>query len=1061
MLKHVLFCILVLLSVSGPLWAQDRQITGTLRDEQAQAIAGGNVVIKGTNRGTTTDAAGEFRLTVPSGNAVLTVSSVGYVSKDVALSPGQSQITVSLVADDRQLGEVVVTALGIRREAKALSYATQTIKPAQINEVRDGNVLNTLQGKIAGAYITQSSGGPGGGSRIVLRGNRSIQGSNNALMVVDGVPINNSTYGQASSDFGSVANSDGASNINPDDIETVTVLRGASAAALYGSQAANGVIIITTKRGKSGRVSVDLNSGVSIDKPFALPVVQNTYGQGVGGVLNAEKGDSWGAAMTGQSYTNYLGNQGTYSAQPNNIRDFFRTAVSLNNSIGITGGGEKSQTYLSYTNNTLQGTVPGNNLTRHTVNLRLSNQISSKLSTDAKITYINQSVLNKPRTGEENAPVIDIYQIPRNVSLSDAQNYATTNNVGQTVPTAWPSTLNSIYQNPYWVLNQTAINQYRDRIIGFVLAKYQLTDFLSIQGRANMDKYFDKNEESYSQGTILWANQPGGYFSRNNILTTQTWYDVLIEGKNKLGSDLTLDYQAGGIIQDNRYQSTNAVGNGLNLPNRFNLNFGSTQTLGDDFSRSQTQSLFGSASLAWRDALFLNASLRNDWTSTLPRPYSFQYPSVGASVVLSDLLKFTGPVSFLKVNASYAQVGNGASPYLLRTNYSYSQGAGHGFISRDGTQAIGNLKPEITKSVELGVDIRFLSNRLGATITGYKTNSINQLLTLGLAPASGFGSQYINAGDIRNMGLEVVISGTPIKTSRLTWDLTFNFGMNRNKILSLSPDIKTAFLAGGYGRSASPVVAEGGSYGDMLAYRWQKDPSTGQYLISSQSSSTLVSEASVSSKGLPVATKEQEYIGNFNPKALLGLTNTFTIGNFSLRVLVDGRVGGIAVSGTEMNLAFSGIPEVTAQNRDKDSWVLPGVTAGVTGGDGKTVFGAGKTNTKAINAEQFWQTVSGKRYGWGEFFAYDATNFRVREVSIGYGITVPSNFFIKSARLSFVARNLFWLYRGKSLLDIPGIGKRTMWFDPDMNLSNGNFQGVEYGTLPANRSLGLNLKLSF
>jgi hypothetical protein len=405
-------------------------------------------------------------------------------------------------------------------------------------------------------------------------------------------------------------------------------------------------------------------------------------------------------------------------------------------------------------------------------------------------------------------------------------------------------------------------------------------------------------------------------------------------------------------------------------------------------------------------------------------------------------------------------VGNGADPYLLQTNYSYSQGAGSGFISRDGTQAIGNLKPEITKSLEIGVDARFFSNRLGATITAYRTNSINQLLKLGLAPASGFSNQYINAGDIRNMGLEVVINGTAIKTDRLTWDLTLNMGLNRNKIVSLSPDIKTAFLSGGYGRSASPIVQEGGSYGDIVSYRWQKDAATGQYLVGSQSNSTSVSEASVVSTGLPVATKEQELIGNFNPKMLLGFTNTFTFKGFSLRFLVDARLGGIAVSGTEMNLAFSGIPEVTAQKRE-GGWVLPGVTAGVAGADGVTLIGAGKTNATAITAEQFWQTVSGKRYGWGEFFAYDASNVRLRELSIGYGIPVPSNFFIKSARLSFVARNLFWIYRGSSILDIPGIGKRKMWFDPDMNLTNGNFQGVEYGTLPSNRSLGVNLKLSF
>lgn len=1027
-----LLLLLNFLLLAAP-WAlgQDRAITGTVIDERAAPLSGVSVVVKGTSRGTTTDGNGAYQLRAKPGD-VLVLGFLGYVKQEITVA-AQNQINATLEPDSRQLNDVVVTALGIKRDAKALTYATQTIRSNQLNEVRDGNVLNTLQGKIAGAYITQGSGGVGSGSRIVLRGNRSIQGTNNALIVVDGVPINNSTYSVPSSDFGAVAGSDGASNINPDDIETTTILRGASAAALYGSQAANGVILITTKKGKAGKVSVDINSGVSMDNPFILPSVQNQYGQGVGGKIDPAKGESWGAALTGQSFTNYLGNQATYSAQPNNIRDFFRSAVSLNNSIGISGGSDKSQTYLSYTNNALQGTVPGNDLSRHTVNLRLSNQISSKFSTDAKITYINQSIDNKPRTGEENAPVIDIYQIPRNVSLDDAKNFETTDNLGLPKPTAWPSTLSSIYQNPYWMLNRTNITEQRDRVIGFLSAKYQLTPFLSVQGRANLDKSFDKNDQSYSQGTILWASQPGGFYSRNNTITTQKWFDVLIEGKNTLTKDLQLDYRVGAILQDSRYENTYSEANGLNIPNRFNLNFGSTQRLGDDFSHTQTQSVYGQATLAFRDAIFLDASLRNDWSSTIPKPYSYQYPSVGVSAVLSELFDLKGALSFLKVNASLAQVGNGANPYLLQTNYSYSQGAGTGFISRAGTQAIGNLKPEITKSLEFGVDARFLNNRIGANLTYYQTNSVNQLLTLGLAPASGFSNQYINAGDIQNSGIELVINGTAVKTDAFSWDVIFNLGRNRNTINSLSPDVKQALLGGGYSRSATPLVKEGGSYGDLVAYRW-KTNTNGQYIVTAD--------------GRPVATKDQEFIGNFNPKMLLGLTNVFNYKGFSLRILVDGRLGGIVTSGTEMNLAFSGIPEVTAQKRD-GGWILPGVTE------------TGETNTKAINAEQFWQTVSGKRYGWGEFFTYDATNFRVRELSLGYGIPVPSNFFIKSARLSFVARNLLWIYRGKSILDIPGVGKRTMPFDPDINLGNGNFQGVEYGTLPSNRSLGFNLKLSF
>jgi len=1029
-MKQCLLLILWVFLITSRAIAQDQTVSGTVQDENAQPLTGVNVVVKGTTRGTTTDANGAYQLRARSGD-VLVFGFVGYQRHEVTLG-NQSTLNVRLDPDNQQLQEVVVTALGIKREAKALTYATQSIKPAQLNEVRDANIVNTLQGKIAGAYITQGSGGVGSGSRIVLRGNRSIQGSNNALFVVDGVPINNSTYSQPGGDFGAVAGTDGASNINPDDIADMTILRGASAAALYGSQAANGVVLITTKSGKAGRVSVDLNSGVSFDRPFALPKVQNQYGQGVGGVLDPSKGDSWGAAMTGQSYTNYLGQAATYSAQPNNIRDFFRTAAGFNNSLSVSGGSDKMQTYLSYTNNALQGTVPKNDLVRHTINLRASNQITSKLSTDAKITYISQKIDNKPRTGEENAPVFDMYQIPRNISLDDAKQYETTNNLGVPTPTTWPSTLNSIYQNPYWMLNRTAINEQRDRVIGFLTARYQLTPFLSVQGRANLDKYYDKNEESYSQGTILWANQPGGKFIRQNIITTQKWFDVIFEGKNKISDSFQIDYRAGAILQDSRFERTTSTADGLNLPNRFNLNFGSTLSLGDDFVHSQTQSIFGQATLAFKDAIFIDASLRNDWASTLPAPYSFQYPSIGASAVLSDLFKISGPLSFLKVNGSYAQVGNAASAYLLNTNYSYSQGAGAGFISRDATQAIGNLKPEITKSLEFGIEARFLSNRLGLNLTAYKSNSVNQLLRLNLAPASGFTDQYINAGNIQNQGVELVLNGNAIKNDNFTWDVTFNASLNRNKILRLSDQVKRSTL-GSTERSANPIVQEGGSYGDLIAYRWQTNPNTGQYVVSAA--------------GLPVQTTGLEYVGNFNPRYLLGLTNSFNYKGITLRLLVDGRIGGVATSGTEMNLAFSGIPEVTAQHRE-GGWVLPGVTA------------AGEQNTTPIRAEQFWQTVSGKRYGWGEFFTYDATNFRVRELSVGYRIPLPK-MFIKTAQLSFVARNLFWIYRGSSILDIPGLGKRKMWFDPDVNLGNGNFQGVEYGTLPSNRTVGLNLKLSF
>lgn len=1036
-IKQVLFVLFVLWSSVAA--AQDRTVTGTVMGANNAPVVAATVTQKGTKNAAVTSENGSFSIRVSGGNVVLIISSVGFTTQEVSVPASSTSARVTLADDSKQLGEVVVTALGISRQAKSLVYAAQVVKPAELTGVRDpNNVLNSLQGKVANATITQGSGGPGSGARIILRGNRSIQGGNNALIVVDGMPITNGTNSTASSDFGSVQGSDGASNINPDDIESMTILRGASAAALYGSAAGNGVIVITTKKGPKNGTAIGVNSGIVFENAFALPKVQNSYGQGNTGVIDVTTGQSWGAKMTGQSITDYLGKAATYSPQPDNIKDFFRTGISLNNSISVASGGEKMQTYLSYTNTNTQGIVQDNNLNRHNINLRITNQISKRLSTDAKITYINQRIVNRPRTGEENAPAIDIYQIPRNVSTAQAKQFAATNNVGVDMPTAWPSTLNSIYQNPYWVTNKTAINEKRDRVLGFLAMKYKITDWLSIQGRTSLDKIYDKGESIYSTGTILWASQAGGYYDNVGITTTKQWYDAMLEGNNNITKDLKIDYRAGFIFQDDRYEGLATVANGLNVTNKFSLNYATNPQISSAAVETQIQSVFGQVNLAWKNAVFLDASLRNDWDSRVGPPHTYQYPSVGVSAVLSDLFIVPEPVSFLKASVNYAEVGNGGVAQLLTPTYSYSQGAGNGFLQRGTTLPFPDLKPEIVKSYEASLDARFLNNRIGFTLTYYKSNSYNQLLRLALPPASGYGAKYINAGNIQNKGIELVVNGTAIKSKDFTWDVTFNLGMNRNKIVTLDPSITKTTLAGGYGRSGTPIVQEGGSYGDLVSFIWKRD-AKGGYVVNAN--------------GTPytsdIAGDDQTYIGNFNPKATLGLTNSFEYKRFSLRVLVDGRAGGVVISGTEMNLAYSGITEGTEAYRDAASWALGGVDKN------------GAAVSTKISAQQFWQTASGKRYGVGEFFAYNATNFRVREMSIGYSIPVGPKFFIKEARFSLIARNLLWIYRGKSIMDIPGVEKRKMWFDPDMSLGNGNFQGVEYGTLPGTRSLGVNLRLSF
>ncbi len=1023
-------------------FSQERTITGKVTDENNKGpVEGATVKVKGSNYAVSTNSQGLFSIKAPNGTVTLVISFVGFRTREITAGASSGELSVSLATDTKQLGEVVVTALGIQRQEKTLVYATQTVKPAELTGVRDANnVLNSLQGKVANALITQGSGGPGSGARIVLRGNRSIQQSNNALIVVDGVPINNSTYSMSGNDFGAVQGSDGASSLNPDDIESVTVLRGASAAALYGSQAGNGVIVITTKKGSKERVSVNVNSGATLENAFALPKMQNTYGQGINDTAYANKGTSWGAKMTGQSFTNYLGNQGTYSAQPNNIRDFFRTGSSLNNSISVSGGSEKAATYVSYTNNDVQGIIPRNSMMRHTVTLRQSNQFGKRFSTDAKITYLVEDIKNRPRTGEENAPVVDIYQIPRNVPLSDAKQYQVFNNFNIPGAAPWPSTNGGIYQNPYWMINNTAQNQNRNRVMGFISAKLQITDWLSVTGRANLDRTFDAIETKYQQGTLLWAPNSGGFYQKDNIVTTQKWFDVIFAGTNKITENLKVNYHVGAIYQDNQYTTDQSKADGLNVTNKFSLNFATTPAFLSTGQDVQTHAVFGQVNFSLKDALFLDASLRNDWDSRLPSPYSYQYYSVGASAILSDMLTMPSAISFLKLSTNYAEVGNGGQFGLLFQTYAYAQGAGNGFLYRDVTLPFPNVKPEIVKNLEVGAEARFINDRLGVSLTYYNSNSINQLLRLDLPVGTGYATQYINAGKIRNQGVELVLNATPIKDRDFSWDLSLNLALNRNKIVKLSDLVKTAYLTGdgkpGYLRSIRPIVVEGGSYGDLQSNYWLTDDK-GNHLLNSDGTPLTTYQTG----GLP------KVIGNFNPKETIGLTNNFKYKGFSMRILIDGRIGGTLVSGTEMNLAFSGITEATSKYRE-GGWTLAGVDAG------------GAPVSKAINAQAFWTKASGQRYGNAEFFAYNATSFRVREASLGYDLPLHVNF-IRMARLSFIARNLFWLYRGKSIMDIPGLGKRTMWMDPDMSLGNGNYQGTEYFALPSTRSYGLNLQLTF
>ena len=1015
-------------------------ISGKVTDKATgNPVAGATIKVKGEAAATATDASGTFSINISGTKAILVISSIGYLPLEKSVDDKSGAIAVELTSDPKALDAVIVTALGIQRSVKSLTYAAQKIGGDQINEVRDANFTNTLSGKVAGLTITNSASGPGSATRIVLRGNRSVQGSNNALFVVDGVAIDNSTptkqvTDDAGSNGGGHSGSDGVANINPDDIESISVLKGAAGSVLYGSRAANGVVIITTKRGRSGKITVNVNSGVTMDKAMIMPDFQNEYGQGSGGVFSTNTGISWGPKITGQTVTDWTGNSVKLTAYPDNFKDFFRTGVSANNSVSMSGGTDKLQSYLSYTNTVANGIIDYNNLLRHVFNGRLGWNITDRLSADAKVTYTLQNIYDKPGVGGDGLVIANLYRIPRSVNLEDTKHYMDVDVTGIQTPTYWTSK-DPVYMNPYWTINNTHRDEFRNRVTGLASLKYRLTNWLSIQGRVSNDSYNDFNTQKYANNTVNYSRKAGGYYAEGTDYISERNVDVLITGNNKISKGFKLNYNIGASDLQRNLRHRVSIADGLSFPNKYDLSFATGGVVRFDnltYTRD-LQSVYGNAQLGFNDYLFLDVAARNDWSSTLPAPYSYFYPSAGISAILSDMIKMPSWISYSKVRASLAKVGNDAEPYRLTQTYSFIAGGLGGYIGSSNTKLIADLKPELTTSLEIGTDWRFFNNRLGIDVSYYKTNSKNQLILVSTPSPSGYAFAYINAGNIENKGIELILNAKPIQGNGLNWDMTFNYASNKNKIIELYPGSTLLPLGTSSNvRTVIPVAKEGGSYGDLYGYKWAR--LNGQYVVDAN--------------GLPVKSDAVEKVGNFNPDFTLGFNNTFSYHNWSLGVLVDGRFGGEIASGSAGQTAYAGTAAITAKYREEGSLVLPGVLAD------------GSKNTTAISGEKFWQTVAQGDYNWAEFFTYDATNVRVRELALGYEFKhLPAVF--KSAKLSLIARNLFFIYRGSTILDIPGFGKRKMDFDPEISFGNSNYQGIEYYNIPSTRSIGLNLKLSF
>ncbi|NGM64610.1 SusC/RagA family TonB-linked outer membrane protein [Sphingobacterium sp. SGR-19] len=980
-------------------------------------LPGATVVNLTTKLSTATNETGTANLEASLGDK-LRVTLLGYVAQ-TAVVGSENSLEILLIPEEQNIAEVVVTALGIKRETRGLTYATQQISAEAVNDARDnsGNIMSSLTGKVAGAVVTTSSSGPGAAARVVLRGNKSISGNNNALVVVDGVPYDNTPGTQATGTTPNYGTSDGAANINPDDIASINILKGPSAAALYGTRAANGAIIITTKQGREGRYNIEYNGSAAIDQVNMLTSFQNTYGRGNGGVAGTNIGESWGERGT------------TFS---NNVRNFFQNSSTFNNSISTYGGTEKVQGYMSYSNNKIGGIFQGNDLKRNSLNLRLNTEIIPKLKTDVKLNYVNQQVDNRPRLGDMGIP-IEAYIMPRDMDEAELKDYETINPVnGEPTRKYWSGS--AVYDNPYWSLNRTSVNQARDRITALGSVSYQLTDWLDVLGRYSFDKYKDVIDGSFYHSTVSLGNvREGGQYYETHTEYSEQNFDFLLNGENKLSDNIQLNYNLGTSFLKRNYGTFQNMANGLSIPNQFSLLMATTpEFLNIRNYERRLNSIYASTQLSFYNNIFLDLTARNDWSSTLPSPYGFFYPSAGLSVVFNEWLRMPSWVTFGKARVSYTQVGNDAEPYLLNQLYQFGLGAGKGFVSRNPTKAIPDLKPELTKSFEAGLDMRFFDDRLTFDATYYKSNSVNQLMYLALPMASGFSREYINAGDIENKGFEIQLTGAPIRNDRFSWNTSMNFSTNTNTILELDERTKRANITDNT-KYATVVVNEGGKYGDLYGHVWKKD-ANGQYIVDAN--------------GLPVVEANQK-LGNFNPKALLGWSNTFTYRNVSLHTLIDARIGGEIVSGTAAYLAAFGVADFTETHRD-GSWILPGVHAD------------GTTNNTAITAQQFWTTVGQNgRDAWGEFFTYDMTNVRFRELAVSYKFKVDGWKGIQAAQVSLTGRNLFFFYRGKSKMDIPGLGKIKNPIDPEGALGAGNYQGVEVGLPPTVRTYGLNVKVTF
>lgn len=1082
----------VMLLVAPVAFAQTT-IKGTVTTQGSnEGIPGVTVVVKGTTVGTSTDGNGNYTLTTNRANPTLSFSFIGFETKEEVVG-NQTTINVALIPSTTQLSEVVVTALGITKQERTLGYVTQKIDNSALTTARETNLTSQLAGKIAGVTVVNSPSGIGGSARVTIRGERSLNiNANQPLFVIDGMPINNNIIGASGRSNQEADYGNGAGFVNPDDVESMTVLKGPSATALYGSRAANGVVVITTKSGKNAKgIGVTINSNTTFDRVLKLPDYQNVYGQGLNGEFGFVNGaggglrdgvdENWGPLMDGRLLPQFdsptsggfrggdtrVANRGTitptpHNSFPDNVRDFFETGRTLSNNVAVTGSNDKGDFRLSYTNLNQTGIVPNTDLQRNSFNLNAGYNLTEKLNVRANASYIKNTSANRPSLsyGTENIMYLFNCWFGRQIDINSLRNY-------------WQPGLEGIQQfnfnynyhdNPFFNVYENTNSQDMDRIIGNITLSYQLTDWLKFQARTQTDFQSEIRERRRAFSTQRF---PFGSFRRENVNTLERNTDLLFLVDKTINKDLSFNATFGGNQRSNAFDYIDVFAGQLTVPGVFSLNNSRVPVeFAQNKSNRKINSIFGSAQFTYRNYLSLELTGRNDWSSTLTLPTgvvgtaqnSYFYPSASLSAVVSDMISLPSAISFLKFRAGWAQVGNDTDPYQFAQPFSPALpwGTTPTFVESTRIPNFG-LKPEISTSQEVGMDLRILKNRIGLDVTYYRSNSRNQIIFLPLTNTTGYSQIVTNAGAILNYGVEVMLNVTPIRRDDigLRWDVNLNYSSNRSKVLELTENISAYQMASRY---VSVEARVGERMGDLYGRGYQTvsaDPKSPFY----DPTGKYVGQVVVSSNGRPIRDETLKKLGNYNPDWLAGISNSVTYKGFNLSFLFDHRQGGRVYSHTYVvgreggqlieslegreNGYYNNPSDPTFLNAPAGTYyVVPGVQRT---GDGQFV-----ENTRRISARE-WNSAITLGRSVIEPAMFDATFTKLRELTMGYKIPnkYTSKVGVRNVTVSLVGRNLL-------------LWSKVPHVDPESSSMAGGtiIPGSESVAIPSTRSYGVNVSFN-